>query len=73
MNELKTIVGFTLGFALMFFLIALAIAYPLMLMWNYVIPNITNGAIKEITFWQMFWLNILVSSMFKNTSYQSKK
>lgn len=58
-------------------IIALLVAWPLMLLWNWLLPVIFG--VKVITFWQAFGLvfltNILFKShfLFKSHSVNSKK
>lgn len=50
-------------------MIAIAIVllgYPLMLLWNWLMPNIFN--LPEITFWQAIGLNFLSTILFKSTT-----
>lgn len=48
-------------------------AIPTWLLWNYLVPSITKGALTEITFWQAFWLNFLTSILFNNTYVSTSK
>lgn len=54
-------------------LVAIAIVllgYPLMLLWNWLIPNIFG--LPEITFWQAIGLNLLSTILFKSTTIKNK-
>ena len=54
-------------------MIAIAIVllgYPLMLLWNWLIPNIFG--LPEITFWQAIGLNFLSTILFKPTTIKNK-
>jgi predicted benzoate:H+ symporter BenE len=46
--------------------LSLVIAYPLMLLWNGLIPAIFG--LKTITFWEAFGLYLLCGILFKNSS-----
>jgi hypothetical protein len=45
------------------------LALPVMVLWNYVIPDVTNGSVKEINFFQALSLNILCFILFRSKSY----
>jgi membrane protein required for beta-lactamase induction len=54
-------------------MIAIAIVllgYPLMLLWNWLMPIIFG--LPEITFWQAIGLNFLSTILFKSTTIKSK-
>jgi membrane protein required for beta-lactamase induction len=54
-------------------MIAIAIVllgYPLMLLWNWLMPVIFG--LPEITFWQAIGLNLLSTILFKSTTIKSK-
>lgn len=54
-------------------MIAIAIVllgYPLMLLWNWLMPNIFG--LPEITFWQAIGLNLLSTILFKPTTIKNK-
>ena len=60
-------------FAAFLGMIAIAIVllgYPLMLLWNWLIPNIFG--LPEITFWQAIGLNFLSTILFKPTTIKNK-
>lgn len=52
-------------------IIALLVAWPLMLLWNWLLPVIFG--FKVITFWQAFGLVFLTNILFKSHSVNSKK
>lgn len=52
-------------------IIALLMAWPLMLLWNWLLPAIFG--VKVITFWQAFGLVFLTNILFKSHSVNSKK
>jgi hypothetical protein len=54
-------------------MIAIAIVllgYPLMLLWNWLMPIIFN--LPEITFWQAIGLNLLSTILFRPTTIKNK-
>ena len=54
-------------------MIAIAIVllgYPLMLLWNWLMPIIFE--LPEITFWQAIGLNLLSTILFKSTTIKNK-
>jgi predicted benzoate:H+ symporter BenE len=51
--------------------LSLVIAYPLMLLWNGLIPAIFG--LKTITFWEAFGLYILSGVLFRNPSLDKGK
>jgi hypothetical protein len=60
-------------FAALIGLVAIVIVllgYPLMLLWNWLIPNIFG--LPEITFWQAIGLNFLSTILFKPTTIKNK-
>ena len=57
------IVVVTLGF------VALVLGLPLMLLWNWLMPNIFY--FEEITFWQAVGLNLLASILFNKTNIKN--
>lgn len=44
-------------------LIGFLLVWPLVWMWNYVMPQIFG--LPEITYWQMYWLYMLIQILFK--------
>jgi len=60
-------------FAALIGLVAIVIVllgYPLMLLWNWLMPNIFG--LPEITFWQAIGLNLLSTILFKPTTIKNK-
>lgn len=52
--------------------LCIAVAIPTMFLWNYLVPDITRGALTSITFWQAFWLNFLTSILFKPMNFSKR-
>jgi hypothetical protein len=69
----KKSISDTLTFLLIFltvlFFMTTILALPVMVLWNYVIPDVTNGSVKEINFFQALSLNILCFILFRSKSY----
>jgi len=47
-------------------IVIVILGYPLMLLWNWLMPVIFG--LPEITFWQAIGLNLLSTILFKSTS-----
>jgi len=47
--------------------LALVMALPVMWLWNWLIPDLTRGAVTEINFWQALGLNVLCNILFRPT------
>jgi len=56
-------IGSILVAVLMIVLVALLLGFPLMWLWNWLMPGIFN--LPEITFWQALGLNALATIFFK--------
>lgn len=54
-------------FALIF---ALILTYPMMLLWNWLMPYIFG--LPTLTFWQMFGLSILLNCLIPHSSTNNK-
>jgi hypothetical protein len=50
-------------------IVAVLLGYPLMLLWNWLMPVIFN--LPEISFWQAIGLNILSSILFKSSNIKN--
>jgi len=44
--------------------IGLILAFPLMWLWNYTLPEITNGVLSTIKYWQAWALIVIFSILF---------
>ena len=60
---------FLFVFLIILFFMTTILALPVMVLWNYVIPDVTNGSVKEINFFQALSLNILCFILFRSKSY----
>lgn len=54
-----------IGILVIAFLIDLLLAWPFMLLWNWLMPMIFG--LTTLTFWQSFGLMLLTSFLFKNS------
>ncbi|MBQ3414817.1 MAG: hypothetical protein IJH39_05625 [Clostridia bacterium] len=54
-----------IGILVIAFLIDLLLAWPFMLLWNWLMPMIFG--LTTLTFWQSFGLMLLASFLFKNS------
>ena len=64
----KLIGGMSLVLAV-FLVLALIIGFPVMWMWNYVVPDVFG--LPPIHFWQAFWLTVLCNIMFSGLGFSS--
>jgi hypothetical protein len=53
-------------------LTALFFALPTMLLWNWLIPHVSNGVMPTITFFQAIGINFLCGLLFKSSSSDKK-
>lgn len=67
---LKIIGGVLLTFGVIA-LIAVLMGFPLMLLWNALLPGLFG--IKTISFWQAIGINLLTGIMFRSHSSSSSK
>jgi len=61
--------GYSVGFLtilviLMYMGIGLILAFPLMWLWNYALPELTNGSLANIKYWQAWALIVICSILF---------
>jgi hypothetical protein len=68
MKEFITIAATLIGLVA---IVAILLGYPLMLLWNWLMPTIFN--LPEITFWQAIGLNFLSTILFKSSISTDKK
>ena len=61
-NNLETLAAF-LG---MIAIVIVILGYPLMLLWNWLMPTIFG--LPEITLWQAIGLNLISTILFKSTT-----
>jgi len=52
-------------------IVIVILGYPLMLLWNWLLPDIFG--LPEITFWQAIGLNLLSTILFKSTTTIKKE
>jgi len=70
-SKVDEVIPTILAFVLILALYAVLTAYPVMLLWNWVVPEIFG--LPEIGFWQALGLQALSAFLFKNTSNSSSK
>lgn len=56
-------------FVIVAFFIIVVLALPVMLLWNYLLPDLTQGRLKEINFFQALALNMLCFILFRNKNF----
>jgi len=69
-NDIIETIGSVLAAILMIVLVALILGFPLMWLWNWLMPTIFN--LPEITFWQALGLNALATILFKQNTNPKK-
>jgi len=69
-NDIIETIGSILTAILMIVLVALILGFPLMWLWNWLMPSIFN--LPEITFWQALGLNTLSTILIKPTTNTKK-
>jgi hypothetical protein len=62
-------IGLVLGLILYLIVIGILLALPVMLLWNFVMPDVFG--LTEITFWQALALTLLSSFLFKSSTGSS--
>ncbi len=63
--ELTYSVGFLTMFVILLYMgIGLILAFPLMWLWNYTLPELTNGLLANIKYWQAWALIVICSILF---------
>lgn len=68
-DVIATVIAFLLACGFIVILVTL----PVMLLWNWLIPNITNGLLSPIDFWQALGLSVLCRLLFANSATTVKK
>jgi len=69
-NDIIETIGSILTAIFMIVLVALILGFPLMWLWNWLMPSIFN--LPEITFWQALGLNTLSTILIKPTTNTKK-
>ena len=70
MNNIIETTGSILAAILLIVLVAAILGFPLMWLWNWLMPSIFN--LPEITFWQALGLNALSAILIKPTIKTNK-
>lgn len=63
---MNKIIGSIIAIIILLCTIAVILGYPLMLLWNWLMPSIFG--LTKITFWQAIGLNFLSTILFKSSS-----
>ena len=61
-----------IGVLIIGFGLSLPFTFPAMWLWNWLIPYISNGAIPELSFWQMYGLMVLLQIIIPHSKNKSK-
>lgn len=72
MEKFLAAVAVSIGAIVLVCFIAVVCSIPTWLLWNWVVPDITKGAVTEINLLQALGLNILCGILFKSSSSGSK-
>lgn len=70
-NQIYTAIGALIAFVGFIVLIGLLLGFPVMLLWNVLMPAIFG--LPTISFWQALGLNILSGIFFKSSTSTSSK
>ena len=71
MNDLFVAITAILGVVALFVLFSLLLAFPVMWLWNWLMPVIFK--LPTLTVWQAWGLNVLTSFLFKSSHISSNK
>ncbi len=74
METIIKILGVAVMFAFGLFIVAILTAFPLMWLWNYVVPFVFHGtflAAVVLDFWHALALSLLCGCLFKSSSSSS--
>jgi len=63
--QIGTFIAKGLAVAVIFIVIASIFAYPIMWMWNYVVPDLFG--LPELTFWKAVWGTLLCRALFTDS------
>lgn len=71
MKEITNIISGLVAILAVIALICILLGLPLMLLWNWLMPDIFN--LPQIGFWQAVGLQVLSTLLFKSTTSNTKK
>lgn len=71
-NTLTNFFTVLLAFLFVAFFLIVVLALPVMLLWNYLIPDLTNGRLHEINFFQALALNMLCFILFRSKTFDKQ-
>lgn len=73
-NDIMNVVAVSVAIVCIVVIYAVFLTLPVWWLWNSVIPEITNGKLREITFIQALQLNLLFGILFRIwTPYKQAK
>ncbi len=58
-----TMIAVALGLTIV---VGLILAYPVFLLWNWILPSVTKGVIGKLTVWKAWGLTVLIGILFAN-------
>jgi len=70
MGKFSETLAILLVAALVILLVAIIIGFPVMWLWNWLMPTLFG--LTKITFWQAWGLSVLCGFLFKSTNVNSK-
>lgn len=71
-NTLTNFFTVLLAFLFVAFFLIVVLALPVMLLWNYLIPDLTSGRLHEINFFQALALNMLCFILFRSKTFDKQ-
>lgn len=71
-NSISNFITVLIVFLFVAFFLIVILALPVMLLWNYLIPDITNGKLHEINFFQALALNMLCFILFRTKTFDKQ-
>ena len=59
---------FMLALVFLYGVIGLLLAFPVLYLWNWVIPDLFNGVLGTLTYWKAWGLIVLLGILFGNSA-----
>jgi len=59
---------FMIVLVVLYGIIGLVLAFPVLYLWNWVIPGLFNGALGQLTYWKAWGLIVLLGILFGNSA-----
>ena len=69
-KNMKDYISVFIAFIFVVFFMVVILALPVMLLWNYILPEITYNKIKQINFFQALALNLLCFILFRTKNFE---